>query len=342
MLGKHDESGVNIPARKKRKFHYTDTELWRYNRHVFNNLTVMKIAFIGLGVMGNPMCVNLLASKNFDITVFDIDPERAANLVASGAKLSASSTAAVRGCDLVMTSLPGPKQIQSAALGDHGFVSVMAEGATWIDLSTNNLDVCEQITRYCNERGIKFLDCPVSGGDEGAAAGSLTILAGGERALFERWLSVLKVLGESVQLVGPNGAGYSAKIAQVVLCYLHSLALSEALMLGIGGGVDPAQMLAIIQGSTGSSYVANRYGPPILNGDYDPSFTVGLAHKDMGLAQEMAKNLGIALPMCDLTTATYARAIDSYGFHANHLKAVRLLEEDNQIFLRAGRDTGKL
>jgi 3-hydroxyisobutyrate dehydrogenase-like beta-hydroxyacid dehydrogenase len=136
-------------------------------------------------------------------------------------------------------------------------------------------------------------------------------------------------------LLGAHGAGYSAKIAQVVLCYLHSLALSEALMLGVKGGVEPRQMLDIIQHSTGSSYVADRYGPPILNGDYDPSFTVGLAHKDMKLALEMAASLGIRLPLCELTTDTYARASKTYGFDANHLRAVRLLEEDNNTFLQA-------
>jgi 3-hydroxyisobutyrate dehydrogenase-like beta-hydroxyacid dehydrogenase len=119
------------------------------------------------------------------------------------------------------------------------------------------------------------------------------------------------------------------------LCYLHSLALSEALMLGVRGGVAPRQMLDIIQNSTGRSYVADRYGPPILDGGYDPSFTVGLAHKDMKLAADMAASLGLRLPLCELTKETYARAIEAYGFEANHLKAVRLLEEDNETFLQA-------
>jgi len=295
----------------------------------------MNIGFIGLGVMGNPMAQNLQRSGQHQLKVFDIDPARCATLCALGARAATDIADAVRDADVVMTSLPGPQQIEAAALGDNGFIAQMKPAAAWIDLSTNNLAVAEKIRLATKTAAIDILDAPVSGGDEGARAGNLTILVGGDQAVFERYLPLLDIIGERISLLGAHGAGYSAKIAQVVLCYLHSLALSEALMLGVKGGVDPQQMLDIIQNSTGRSYVADRYGPPILNGDYDPSFTVGLAHKDMKLAAEMAQNLGIKLPMCDLTTATYARAIEAYGFDANHLRAVRLLEEDNNTFLQA-------
>ena len=295
----------------------------------------MNIGFIGLGVMGSPMAQNLQRSGQHQLKVFDIDPARCKALCASGARTAVDVFDVVRDADVVMTSLPGPKQIEEVALGDNGFVAQMKSAAAWIDLSTNNLAVAEKIRVAAQTFAIDLLDAPVSGGDEGARAGNLTILVGGDRAVFERYLAVLEIIGERVTLLGDHGAGYSAKIAQVVLCYLHSLALSEALMLGVKGGVDPQQMLDIIQNSTGKSYVADRYGPPILKGDYDPSFTVGLAHKDMKLAAEMAASLGIRLPMCDLTTATYARAMESYGFDANHLRAVRLLEEDNNTFLQA-------
>jgi 3-hydroxyisobutyrate dehydrogenase-like beta-hydroxyacid dehydrogenase len=295
----------------------------------------MNIGFIGLGVMGSPMAQNLQRSGQHQLNVFDIDPARCDILCASGARTATNVADAVRDADVVMTSLPGPKQIEEVALGDNGFVAQMKSGAAWIDLSTNNLAVAKKIRVAAQTFAIDILDAPVSGGDEGARAGNLTILVGGDRAVFEGYLPLLEIIGERVSLLGDHGAGYSAKIAQVVLCYLHSLALSEALMLGVRGGVDPQQMLDIIQNSTGRSYVADRYGPPILNGDYDPSFTVGLAHKDMKLAAEMAASLGIRLPMCDLTTATYARAMETYGFDANHLRAVRLLEEDNNTFLQA-------
>jgi len=294
----------------------------------------VNIGFIGLGVMGNPMAENLVRNGQHQVKVFDIDLARSDNLVALGALRADSLVDAVEDADIVMTSLPGPRQIEAVAFADDGLFANLKADVTWIELSTNNLEVAAKIKSSADTTGIQILDAPVSGGDEGARAGNLTILVGGEKTVFDFCLPILEIIGERITLLGPHGAGYSAKIAQVVLCYLHSLALSEAMMLGVRGGVDPAQMLSIIQNSTGKSYVADRYGPPILNGDYDPSFTVGLAHKDMKLAREMAQNLGISLPMCDLTTDTYARAIETYGFEANHLKAVRLLEEDNNTFLQ--------
>lgn len=294
----------------------------------------MKIGFIGLGIMGSPMAANLLASTGHSLTVFDIDPDRVQCLADQGACGVSSIEAVVNSSELILTSLPGPKQIEIVAFGEKGLFGLMRNSMAWIDLSTNNLEMSGSINQMVSEKNIAFLDAPVSGGDEGARAGSLTIMVGGEKSTFEKYLPVLQTIGNDIKHLGRAGAGYAAKIAQVVLCYLHSLALSEALMLGVKGGVDTREMLSIIQNSTGRSYVADRYGPPILSGDYDPSFTLGLAYKDMKLAQEMAQNLGIKLPMCDLTTATYARAIESYGFEANHLKAVRLLEEDNDTFLQ--------
>ena len=294
----------------------------------------MNIGFLGLGVMGAPMAANLIGSGKYTVCVFDIEPERTDGLVEMGALRGSSVSEVVRTADIVMTSLPGPKQIEAVAFGEGGMFASIHPGTIWIDLSTNNLALCKRIEKMAGEKKIDFMDSPVSGGDEGARDGTLFIMTGGDGAVFDRCLPLLNVIGEQVIHLGPTGAGYAAKIAQVVLCYLHSLALSEALMLGIKGGVAPAQMLSIIQNSTGRSYVADRYGPSILNGDYDPSFTVGLAHKDMKLAQEMADELGIYLPMCELTTDTYSDAIDAYGYDANHLKAVRLLEEKNETFLR--------
>lgn len=183
-------------------------------------------------------------------------------------------------------------------------------------------------------QGIEFLDAPVSGGDEGARAGSLSIYVGGETSAYQANQAIFQCVGGDIQYLGHSGAGYAAKISQVVLCYLHSIALSEALMLGVKAGVNASDMLRIIQNSTGRSYVADRYGPPILNGDYDPSFALGLALKDMRLAMELASTLEITLPMSQLVTDIYQTACDTYGEDANHLIAVKLLEEASGTLLR--------
>ena len=294
------------------------------------------VAFVGLGVMGGPMATNLLSSGQHKLTVYDIDPDKSRVLGEGGARMADSVQEACEQADVVMTSLPGPVQVEQVALAEDGLLASMQPGSLWIDLSTNNLTVCALVAERARARKVGFVDAPVSGGDEGARAGSLAVLVGGSDEHVKSAMPLLEIIGSDIRHLGPNGAGYSAKIAQVVLCYLHSLALSEALMLGISGGVDPDSMLDIIRNSTGRSYVADRYGPEILNGSYDPSFTVGLAHKDMKLAMEMADNLGISLPMCDLTTRTYNRAVKTYGFDANHLKSVRLLEEANTVMLRGG------
>jgi 3-hydroxyisobutyrate dehydrogenase len=291
----------------------------------------MRVAFIGLGNMGSPMARNI-AQAGYDLTVFDLNPDRIADVTHLGAKPANSMVAAVTGADVVMTSLPNPKVIQDVA---GGILAAMSKASTWIELSTNNLDCEREVRGAANAAGIDFLDAPISGGNEGAALGSLTIMVGGEAAVFARHEALFNVIGGNVQHLGPHGAGYVAKIAQVVLCYLHSVALSEAMMLGVKGGVPADTMLSIIQNSTGRSYVADRYGPAILNGTYDPSFALGLAHKDMALTLELANSVGATLPLCAQVEGIYGQAVQKYGFDENHLMAVKLLEDANDMPLRS-------
>ncbi|MEM7293245.1 MAG: NAD(P)-dependent oxidoreductase, partial [Pseudomonadota bacterium] len=220
----------------------------------------MKIAFIGLGVMGGPMAQNIVEAGGHDVRALDIDAAKVAALDTVGATGVSTVADAVKEADLVMTSLPGPAQLEQLAFADDGLFAHIPAGACWIDLSTNNLEIGGRLAAQAIQQGVEMLDAPVSGGDEGARAGSLTVLVGGEAEVFEKYLPVLEIIGSNITHLGPHGAGYSAKISQVILCYFHSLALSEALMLGIKGGVQASQMLSIIQNSTGHSYVADRYG----------------------------------------------------------------------------------
>ncbi len=288
----------------------------------------MKIAFFGVGNMGNPMAANLIRCGKFDVSVFDLDKAKAEDLISLGGTWITDTGANIAAADVILTSLPGPIQIK--AFGENEIFPNAKSGATWIDLSTNNLAMLEM----ANAKDISFLDSPVSGGDEGARAGTLSMYVGGDKAVFEKHSRIFEVLGEKIKHLGKSGTGYAAKISQVVLCYLHSVALSEALMLGVKAGIAADEMLEIVQNSTGRSYVANRYGPCILNGDYDPSFELGLALKDMRLTMELAETLGITLPMSQLVTETYAKAVDKYGAESPHVIAVKLLEESNNTYLQ--------
>ncbi|MDX1737564.1 MAG: NAD(P)-dependent oxidoreductase [Alphaproteobacteria bacterium] len=292
-----------------------------------------KIAFIGLGNMGGPIAHNI-QEAGYELAVFDLDKEKAHELLGNGATWASSVPMAVEDADIVFTSLPGPKQLLALVAEGEAMPSYMKPDSVWVDLSTNNLDVARQMLLCCQANNVALLDAPVSGGTEGAAAGDLTIMIGGEENVFETIRPVFEVIGEDIRFLGQHGAGYVAKIAQVVLCYLHSVALSEALMLGVKGGVQAGEMLNIIQNSTGRSYVADRYGPAILDGSYDPGFALGLAEKDMNLTLELAQSVGATLPMCRQVAEIYKSATESYGFSQNHLMAVRLLEEANNMELR--------
>ena len=292
----------------------------------------MNIAFFGVGNMGNPMAANLIRSGEFEVSVFDLDKAKAEDLIALGGGWISDIPKSITEADLILTSLPGPIQIK--AFGENDVFPHAKAGSTWIDLSTNNLATCQALLAKAKQAGIAFLDAPVSGGDEGARAGTLSMYVGGDEASFKKHQKIFDILGKEIKHLGDSGTGYAAKISQVVLCYLHSVALSEALMLGVKAGINPAEMLNIVQNSTGRSYVADRYGPCILDGDYDPSFELGLALKDMRLAMELADTLGIELPMSALVTETYAKAVEKYGADANHVIAVRLLEEANNTYLQ--------
>jgi 3-hydroxyisobutyrate dehydrogenase-like beta-hydroxyacid dehydrogenase len=296
--------------------------------------TVRRVAFIGLGNMGAPMAGNVI-SAGFDTVVFDLDPVKVNTLVEVGATAAPDLCTAVVDADVVMTSLPGPAQVRAVALE---IVPVMRPGAIWVDLSTNDLDCGRFIADLAAAHGVAVLDAPVTGGVEGAAAGDLAVLVGGDHEAHAACAPVFSVIGSRYDLLGPHGAGYVAKIAQVMLCYLNSVCLTEALVLGAKGGVEPAKMLDIIRNSTGRSYVADRYGPEILGGGYDATFDLTLAAKDLRLAMQLAGELGATLPFTDSVSNFYDRAEDRYGAHAPHLMAVRQIEVANDMILH--RNTG--
>ena len=292
-----------------------------------------RVGFIGLGNMGRPMARRLVAA-GFDTVVADLDPSRVSALVEVGARAAADAAEAVDGAEVVLTSLPGPAEVRAVA---EEIIPIMEPGVTWIDLSTNDLDCGRHLARLADRRGIHVLDAPVTGGVEGAEAGTLTVLVGGDPAVHHECRPVLAAIGERYDRLGPHGAGYVAKIAQVMLCYLHSVCLTEAMLLGVKGGVEPERMLDVIRHSTGRSYVADRYGPEMLSGGYDDSFALSLAAKDLRLAVHLADDVGAQLEITSAVDALYRRAEANFGAAAPHLIAMQAIETANDLVLHQYR-----
>ena len=289
----------------------------------------MRVSLIGLGNIGSGVAKNLLDAGH-EVTVVDLDPNKVAIAVEQGATASPEAIAAVVNAEIVFTSLPGPPQIR--AIADQ-ILPVMEAGAFWIELSTNELDTFHELAQRATEFDVTLVDAPVSGGPEGAAAGTLSIFVGAEPEDFARVEATLFDIGERVTLLGPPGSGLIAKTAQVILCYTQTITLIEALLLGAKGGVDPKAMLDVIINSAGASYCATAYGPEILAGTYDASFPISHAAKDLRLAMELASAVGAEVPLTKSVAELYAQTQAEYGPDAAHCLAAQLIEKQNDLIL---------
>lgn len=240
----------------------------------------MKIGFIGLGAMGRPMAANLQRAGHA-VQVHDL------RRVEGSFLWKDSPAEAARGCEVLFTSLPGPAEVEAVAAAVRPSLS---ENAAWFDLSTNSPRTVRRIYAELLERKIDFLDAPVSGGPKGAQSGKLAIWVGGDEAVFRRFESVLRTLGDQPYYVGPIGAGTVAKLAHNAASFTIQAALAEVFTLGVKAGVEPLALFrALRQGATGRKRTFDRLAEHFLPGVYDPpAFTVRLAHKDMKLALELA------------------------------------------------------
>jgi 3-hydroxyisobutyrate dehydrogenase len=242
----------------------------------------MKIGFIGLGAMGRPMAANLIRAGH---TLQAYDLRRV-----EGFSVASSVAEAARGCELLFTSLPGPAEVEAIA-------PQLESPVVWFDLSTNSPSRVRRLHKDLKARGIDFLDAPVSGGPKGAQTGKLAIWVGGELPIYERYEPALRVIGDQPLYVGPIGAGTVAKLAHNCASFAVQAALAEVFTLGVKAGVEPLALFrALRQGATGRKRTFDRLAEHFLPGVYDPpAFTVRLAHKDMTLALEMAREAGVPM-----------------------------------------------
>ena len=256
----------------------------------------MKVGYIGVGNMGGPMCRNLIKKSNHAVSVFDLNAAAVKTCTDLGATAGKSIADVTKDADIVMTSLPMPKDVEAVTLGDNGILANITKGKIYIDLSTNAPSMVKKIGAAMAAKGIAMLDAPVSGGTTGAEAATIAVIVGGEKKVFDDALPVLQSFSANVIHMGPLGSGTVAKLVNNMLSFCNLAALSEGMMLGTTYGLDPEKLLNVIANSSGNSNAIRNFSQRALKGLYSPpSFALDLAYKDLHLALELGDELGVPL-----------------------------------------------
>jgi len=291
----------------------------------------MKYGYIGLGNLGGHVAACLIRG-GFDLVVYDRDPTLASRHAALGAKVGTSAADVAAQVDHVFTCLPSPA-VSELVLAE--MLPVMKPGATWIENSTLGRDDVIRLGAIAQAAGINTLECPVTGGVHLAARGEITVLAGGDKALFDQHLPALKSIGNRYFHMGPLGSAAIIKVITNMLAFIHLKACGEALMLAKRGGLDLGQAWHAIAASSGTSFVHETEGALILNGSYDIAFNIDLALKDLGFALGFGREFGVPLDLASMTNQTYVAAKAAYGGEAQSPMIAKLLEDLLSTDLRA-------
>ncbi|MCI0397276.1 MAG: NAD(P)-dependent oxidoreductase [Chloroflexi bacterium] len=277
------------------------------------------IGFIGLGIMGRGMAHNLLKA-GFALRVWNRTAARMEPLVAAGASADRSPADVAAHSDVIITCVSDTPDVQAVILGDSGVIHGARPGALIIDMSTISPQATREMAQQLAGKGIHMLDAPVSGGSEGAAKGTLSIMTGGEADQFERAMPVFQAMGKAITHVGGHGDGQTVKLVNQVLVVVTMLAVGEGLLFARAGGLDLGKTLAAVsQGAAGSWMLSNR-GPQVVERDWRPGFTIDLQQKDLRLVLEAADQMGIPLLATSLVFQLYRtlqqRGLGSEGNHA--------------------------
>lgn len=278
-----------------------------------------RIGFIGLGIMGRGMAANILRA-GFPLTVWNRTPERTAPLAAAGAQVADGPAALAAVSDIVITCVSDTPDVEEVILGPQGIIHGARPGSLVIDMSTISPEATRRIAAALAERGVDMLDAPVSGGSEGAAKGTLSIMVGGKAEVLQRALPVLQAMGQRITHVGDHGAGQTVKLVNQVIVVGNCLAMCEGLLLAQAGGVDLHKALEAVSAGAAGSWMLSQRGPQILARDWRPGFTVALQQKDLRLVLEAADQLGVPLPGTALIFQLYrtleAKGLSGDGNHA--------------------------
>jgi 3-hydroxyisobutyrate dehydrogenase len=299
----------------------------------------MKIGFIGVGTMGQHMAMHLQEAGH-DLTVNDLRREAAEPHLERGATWADTPAGAAAGAELVFTSLPGPPEVEAVALGAGGLLEAMQPDSVWFDLTTNSPTLMRRLHAVFAERGVHVLDAPVSGGPRGARTGRLALWVGGDELIFNQYRPVLEAIGDQPAYVGPVGAGLVAKLVHNCAGYAIQCALAEVFTMGVKAGVDPATLFkSVRQGALGRQRTFDRLVDQFLPGKFEPpAFALRLAHKDVSLATELGREVGVPMRLANLALAEMTEALNRGWGERDSRVAMLLQEERAGVEIRVPED----
>ena len=284
-----------------------------------------KIAFVGLGIMGKPMAVNLVKAGHH-VTGFDLSQASIDTVVAAGGHGAASIADAVKDAEVVITMVPADPHVEAVILGEGGVLENVGAGTLVIDMSSITPQTSIKVGKAAREKGVRTLDAPVSGGEAGAMEAVLSIMVGGEAADFAEAKPLFDALGTTVVHVGPDGAGQTVKAANQLIVAVNIQVLAEAVVFLENAGVDLAAALDVLGGGLAGSTVLNRKKANMLNREFAPGFRIDLHHKDMGIVTDAARAVGAALPVGAVVAQLVASARANGDGSLDHSALLRGVE----------------
>ncbi len=294
----------------------------------------VRVGFAGLGAIGRPIAAHL--ARDHDLAVWNRTAARAAAFAAeTGAEAVATPRDLAAGREVIFTCLPNSPEVEALLDGPDGLEAGLTRGALLVDLTSGIPAASHRIAARLGERGIGFVDAPVSGGTSGAEAGTLAVMVGGTDEDFARAAPLLQSFGAAIEHVGPVGAGHALKAVHNALIGVHVLALGEALTTLARAGVPPRTALAVINRANGRSFVSERLVPErVLTGLWPRTFRLALLDKDVGIANALARELALETPVLTQTGALLGEARRALGEEADHVEVIRLQEERAGVELR--------
>lgn len=256
----------------------------------------MKIGFIGLGIMGKPMSKNLL-KKGYDLVVMDLNKPAVEDVVAAGAAAADSPKAVAEQTDVIITMLPNSPHVKTVILGENGVIEGAKSGSVVIDMSSIAPLASREVAKELEKNGVEMLDAPVSGGEPKAIDGTISVMVGGKKEIFDTCFAIMDAMAGSVVYTGSIGAGNTTKLANQIIVALNIAAMSEALVLASKAGVEPELVYQAIRGGLAGSTVLDAKVPLVLDRKFDPGFRIELHIKDLANVLETAHEIGVPLPL---------------------------------------------